>query len=49
MKEWLITFTLDRQLFEVVIIQAVTYTMAIVELLRKHPKAEYTDIKELIK
>ena len=49
MKEWQITYTLDKHVFEIAIIEATTYTMAIIELLRKYPNAEYTDIKELIK
>lgn len=49
MKSWIITYTLDKKNFENDIIEATTYTMAIIEFMRKFPKAEYTNIKELIK
>lgn len=49
MTAWEITYTADKQNYHTEAIDAKTYTMAIIEFMRKFPKAEYIEVKELIK
>ena len=48
MKNWLITYTLDKVRSEIAVVKARTYTMALVQFLIEHPNAEYTAIFEVI-
>ena len=49
MRTWLITYTPDKERSEVAIVEAPTYTMALVEFMRKFPDCEYTGVFEVEK
>lgn len=49
MKTWLITYTYNKKDTEVVLLDALSYTMALVDFMIKYPEAEYTGIYEVIK
>lgn len=46
MKNWIVTYTLDKELFNVEEIGGETYTEAYVNMMLRHPGAMITDIKE---
>lgn len=48
MKTWLITYTPDKERSEVTILEAPSYTMALVEFMRKYPDCEYTGVFEVM-
>lgn len=46
MKNWIVTYTLDQELFNVEEVDGKTYTSAYVNTMLRHPGAIITDIKE---
>jgi hypothetical protein len=49
MRIWLITYTPDKERSESTILEAPSYTMALVEFMRKYPNFEYTGVFEVMK
>ena len=47
MTEWELTYTADREKYEVAIVTAPTYTMALLEFVMRFPNCECTRAKEL--
>lgn len=47
MKTWEVTYTYDRVNFLTEIVEAVSYTKALLEFAIKHPKSEYHIVREV--
>ena len=46
MKSWIVTFTLDKEIYQVESIEGETFTEAYVRMMLRHHGAIITDIKE---
>lgn len=46
MNKWIVTYTIDKALFNVEEVEGKTYTAAYINTMLRHPDAIITDIKE---
>lgn len=47
MSEWEVTYTTDRECYEVAIVRADTYTLAVLEFMTQYPNCDFTRVREI--